>query len=78
MKRTSQAPLSPDPLERHYSAREIATAWGLDASTIRRMFQDRPGVLKIGKAGRRDGRRDYQVLRIPESVMREAYKERTA
>ncbi len=68
----------PEPLERHYSAQEIAEAWGLDPSTVRRMFQERPGVLKIGKAARRDGKRDYQVLRIPESVVRQVYRERTA
>jgi len=39
----------PEPLERHYSSQEIADAWGLDPSTVRRMFQERPGVLKIGR-----------------------------
>jgi len=67
-----------EPLERHYSAQEIAEAWGLDPSTVRRVFQERPGVLKIGKAARHDGKREYQVLRIPESVVRQVYRERTA
>lgn len=43
--------------EPHYSVAELAGIWRLDQSTIRRMFQDEPGVLKIGKAGRRDGKR---------------------
>src|SRR5690349_12575916 len=68
----------PEPMERHYSTQEIAEAWGLDPSTVRRIFQERAGVLKIGRVARRDGKRDYQVLRIPESVVRQVYRERTA
>ncbi len=67
-----------NPLERHFSPREIAQAWGVSESTARRLFQDQPGVLKIGKAGRRDGKRDYVTLRIPESVVRRVHQERTA
>jgi hypothetical protein len=65
------------PMERHYTPQEIADAWKLDTSTIRRIFQDRPGVLRIGKADRRDGKRDYVVLRIPESLVSEVYRKRT-
>jgi AraC-like DNA-binding protein len=64
--------------ERHLTVEEIAQAWGLSASTIRRLFQDAPGVLRVGRAGRRDGRRDYVSLRIPESVALAAYHDRTA
>ena len=55
-------------LERHFKPRELGKLWGYDETTIRRIFQDEPGVLRIGKSGRRDGRRDYVSLRIPESV----------
>jgi hypothetical protein len=48
-----------------------------DESTIRRMFIDEPGVLIYGKEKRRDGRRDYVTLRIPESVARRVYERRT-
>jgi hypothetical protein len=41
------------------------------------MFQDEPGVLKIGKENRRNGKRDYVTLRIPEAVARRVYEERT-
>ena len=64
--------------ERHLTVEEVAEAWGLSVSTIRRLFQDAPGVLRVGKAGRRDGVRDYVTLRIPESVALAAYRERTA
>ncbi len=63
--------------ERHYTAKELAELWSLDASSVRRLFQDEPGVLKIGKANRRDGRRDYVSLRIPESVACRVHQERS-
>ncbi len=54
--------------ERHFTPKELALLWALDETTIRRLFYDEPGVLKIGKTNRRDGKRDYVSLRIPESV----------
>jgi hypothetical protein len=54
--------------QRHYTPQELAELWGFDPATIRRMFIDEPGVLKEGKRGRRDGKRDYTSLRIPESI----------
>ncbi len=62
-------------LEPHYSPKEVAEAWGLNERTIRDLFRDEPGVLKIGQTGRR-GRRDYTTLRIPESVLNRMYHRR--
>ncbi len=67
----------PDAFERHFSVKELAGIWGLDESTVRRLFQDVPGVLKIGKTGRR-GKRGYMSLRIPESVARRFHEQRCA
>lgn len=64
----------PDPFERHYAVKELSDLWQFDPSTIRQMFQDEPGVLNLGKIGRRDGKRDYVTLRIPESVARRVYR----
>jgi AraC-like DNA-binding protein len=64
-----------DPFERHYTPKELAELWRLDESTVRRMFQDETGVLKIGSAGRRD-KRDYVTLRIPASTAARFYRER--
>jgi hypothetical protein len=77
----SPAPIRPaqtrvDPFERHYTPKELAEIWRLDESTMRRMFQDEPGVLKIGSTGRRN-KRDYVTLRIPESVAQRVYERRT-
>ena len=63
--------------ERHFSAHDLAEIWKLDETTIRRIFQGQPGVLKVGKSNRRDGKRDYVTLRIPESVALRIYQERT-
>jgi hypothetical protein len=63
--------------EHHYTPRELAELWKFDESTIRRMFIDEPGVLIYGKERRRDGRRDYVTLRIPESVAQRVYERRT-
>jgi len=64
-------------LARHYTPAEIAELWQLDESTIRRIFYDEPGVLRIGKAARRDGKRDYVTLRIPAEVVQRVHDART-
>ncbi len=63
------------PFERHYTPKELAALWQLDESTIRKLFQDQPGVFKIGQIGRRS-RRDYVTLRIPESTAARFYRAR--
>ena len=63
--------------ERHLTSKELAALWSLDETTIRRMFYDEPGVLKIGKVNRRDGKRDYVSLRIPESVAMRVHRQRS-
>jgi hypothetical protein len=67
---------SPIALERHFTPKELAVLWALDESTVRRMFQDEPGVFKIGKAARRDGKRDYLTLRIPQTVALRVHQQR--
>jgi hypothetical protein len=62
------------PFERHFTPQDLADIWRLDETTIRRIFQDEPGVMKIGKSHRRDGKRDYITLRIPESVAARVYR----
>ncbi len=64
-------------MERHYSVKEIAERWSLDESTVRRLFQDEPGVLKIGRSGSRSRKRNYVTLRIPESIVERFHSERT-
>lgn len=53
--------------EKHYTPTELAEAWGVSVQTIRDLFRDEDGVLKLGSDGTRT-RRAYKTLRIPESV----------
>lgn len=55
-------------LEKHYSISEIAELWALSEKTVRRMFENQPGVLAWGTDGA-VGRRAYRSMRVPESVM---------
>lgn len=53
--------------ERHYSVAELARLWNLSQKTIRRMFENEPGVLQWGSQETRS-KRSYVTLRIPETV----------
>jgi hypothetical protein len=55
-------------IERHYSASELAALWNLSLDTIRRIFENEPGVLVLGEGRPKRNRRRYTTLRIPESV----------
>lgn len=63
-------------IERHYSPDELGQMWTLSADTIRRLFEQEPGVLVIERNGKRFGRR-YRTLRIPESVARRVHRRLT-
>lgn len=64
------------PFERHFTPHELAEIWRLDETTIRRIFADEPGVMRIGRANPRR-KRGYVTLRIPASVAERVYRERT-
>jgi hypothetical protein len=53
--------------EKHYTPAELAEMWGISAETVRVLFRDEPGVLKIGSSATKY-KRGYKTLRIPESV----------
>jgi hypothetical protein len=76
---SAAAPIpQPDPFERLYTPAELGEKWRLDPSTIRRIFQDMPGVFKpLGHIERR-GKRSYETLRIPESLALRVFRERIA
>ena len=54
--------------QRHYSVAELANLWNLSEKTIRRMFENEPGVLLWASREKRF-KRAYTTLRIPETVM---------
>ncbi len=55
-------------LEKHYSLEEICTLWGLSDKTVKKLFADEKGVLRIGRPGT-STRRGHETLRVPESVL---------
>jgi AraC-like DNA-binding protein len=59
--------------ERHYSVAEISAMWGYSEQTIRRLFSDEPGVLRIGSPETRFKRKRFQ-LSIPESVVTQMHQ----
>lgn len=56
-------------LERHYTPQEVAKFWQVNPNTVRRLFRDHPGVLRIVTKRVQRGR-PYVSLRIPESTLR--------
>lgn len=67
----------PAELERLYTPQDLARAWCVHVSTVRRLFQDEPGVLKLGQATTRNGTRSYVTLRIPAAVLARVTAERS-
>jgi hypothetical protein len=43
----SDSPETPTPAEQHYTPAEVAKLWRLDVETVRRIFQDEPGVVVL-------------------------------
>lgn len=64
-------------IEPHYTVQELAEMLKVSVSTARRLVQDQPDVLTIGKRHRLGGRRSYTTLRIPEGVLHRVIKELT-
>ena len=60
--------------ERHYSVQQLAARWNLSSDTVRKLFENEPGVLVIGNEGRKYSRRRYITLRIPESVAERVHR----
>jgi hypothetical protein len=65
----------PDPFGPMYTPREVAEQWKLSEQSVRRLFQDRPGVFRLGEDNPK-GRRGYVTLRIPRAVAEEVFRER--
>jgi hypothetical protein len=64
------------PFEQHFSPEQLGEEWGLSADTMRRLFQNEPGVLVIARAGGKKYSR-YRTMRIPESVALRVYRRLT-
>lgn len=54
--------------EKHYSVIEISKLWALSQKTVRRIFEEEPGVIHWGSSETRH-KRGYRTLRVPETVL---------
>jgi hypothetical protein len=54
--------------EKHFKPEELAELWGVSAQTIRDLFKEEPGVLRVVKDDKPKHKRAYVTMRIPESV----------
>lgn len=63
--------------EKHYPPAELAKSWGVSVETIRSLFRDEPGVLKIVRPATRT-KRGYVTLRIPQSVAERVHRRMAA
>ena len=59
--------IMPEMLVKHFKPEELAKMWGVSTETVRAIFRNEPGVLKIGKTGAKY-KRGYVTLRIPQDV----------
>jgi hypothetical protein len=62
---------------KHFTPTELADAWGVSVDTIRNIFRNEPGVLKIGKRESRF-KRGYITLRIPRDVAERVHRRLSA
>jgi hypothetical protein len=67
----------PNPFGRVFTPAELARAWQLSENSIRRLFQDEPGVFILGNPNPRR-KRGYCTLRIPEAVALRVWRARGA
>lgn len=58
--------------EKHFTVTELSQAWNVNPETIRRIFRNLPGVLKLDSPGNQF-KRPYRTLRIPESVAKQVW-----
>lgn len=55
-----------------FTSEELAASKKLHPSTIRKMFMNQPGVIRLGHPAS-EGRQQYFTLRIPASVARRVF-----
>jgi hypothetical protein len=60
--------------EKHLNLSELAATWGFSVETIRKLFADDPGAVKMPSASGPTGRRRYCIFRIPSSAAARLHK----
>ena len=60
-------------LERHYTVSELAKLWFFSENTIRRLFSQEPGVIRLAHQRTRV-KRGYTSIRIPERIAQRVHR----
>ena len=60
-------------LERHFTVAELSKRWFFSANTIRHLFSQEPGVVKIARPHTRS-KRGYTSMRIPERIAERVHR----
>lgn len=64
-----------NPFGKVYTPKELAVEWKLSVNSVRRLFQDEPGVFILGDCNPR-GKRGYCTMRISEATALKVWRER--
>lgn len=59
--------------EQHDTVADLARRWGWSAKTVRRVFEDEPGVLVLDRNETRH-KRGYRTFTIPKSVAERVHR----
>ena len=71
---SAQEPLLNSPaLEPHLTVTQVAQAWSCSEETVRRVFENEPGILVIAE-NKHKGKRRYRTIRMPLSVVERVYQ----
>jgi hypothetical protein len=65
--------------DKHLRVSYLAEKWGFSDQFIRDLFKNEPGVIRVLRPEKSNGRkggfkREYESMRIPESVARRVYE----
>ena len=60
-------------LERHFTVAELSKRWFFSKNTIRRLFSQEPGVVRVARPQTRS-KRGYTSMRIPERIAERVHR----
>jgi len=60
-------------MERHFTVAELSKRWFFSENTIRRLFSQEPGVVRIARPQTRS-KRGYTSMRIPERIAERVHR----
>jgi hypothetical protein len=77
-RKATKASVVVDEKQAIYTVAEVAAMLSLSVETVRRLFKDEPGVLRIKNTNGSSSRRNYITLRIPAAVLARVRRKNSA